>query len=321
MRNVLVRGRRAFTLVELLVVIGIIAVLVSLLLPALNKAREAASRAVCLSNLHQLNTMFRMYGNMYNDTYVGCGDSIDNATAATYSNLDMRLSYYIARGTGGMAYPDGDTVSTANPKGVRWQGQGLIYAAGLMKIESADLPVSDSTPGRMFYCPSQTNNFHSFNFPGTAGGANPWPPTAPSGVRSSYMQRANDLAEPGYSLQWGMRADIPPGGSSALEPWQHENAGSALPGYTSIPPAGKRVAKLPKIAKLKNQAVYADLFYDILRIRGAHVRVINVLYANGAAKTIPLDMFKPEMDAQTFAVGTVARNDACRNIWKRLDQL
>ena len=52
---------RAFTLVELLVVVGLIAVLVALLLPALGKAREQARRVNCMSNLRQLTTAWLAY--------------------------------------------------------------------------------------------------------------------------------------------------------------------------------------------------------------------------------------------------------------------
>ena len=140
------RSRKAFTLIELLVVIAIIAILIGLLLPAVQKVREAAARTRCQNNLHQLALGIHGFHDVNGYFPQGGGDEtggVENPAIRTFFfSWTFHIYPYIEQGPLYSMAPVRDPFIDVNTV----PGGGAI------------LQTLDRSMVKIFYCPSRRGN-------------------------------------------------------------------------------------------------------------------------------------------------------------------
>jgi len=145
LRNAVRRLQQAFTLIELLVVIAIIAILVGLLLPAIQKVREAANRMSCQNNLHQIAIANHNYHDSYQ--YFPYARKVDQDQSFTWYHQILPFMENKGIYDGFLLLNQPNTVIDHGNE----NGNGVNI--GLPTTQDY---VSRSTTIKTFYCPSDT---------------------------------------------------------------------------------------------------------------------------------------------------------------------
>lgn len=215
-----VHPSRGFTLVELLVVIAIIGILVSLMLPAIQAARESARRTQCQNNLKQIGVALQMY---HDAVKVFPPGSLIMDDGYSWGAQMMLLPYLEQR----WAY-----------ESVNFRSTGASYE--IKALQAAKAPDPTSQPFKVLICPSDPRGFYRL----LSGPTGPYPNTGDCGLLypGSYLGVAGDKegVDPSLPINKCWYSGGIDNGSGLFYDFSRTNIASVLDGASHTMAFGER---------------------------------------------------------------------------------
>ena len=280
MFSFLPRSRRGFTLIELLVVIAIIAILIGLLLPAVQKVREAAARMKCSNNLKQMGIALHAYHDA-NNAFPGGGSNNVVYGGQTWTNSALSTS---VSGTPPI-------YSNANSGG--WAFQILPYLEQGNLYSNTNQQIICGTPVPVYFCPSRRPP--QKNSPGGMAGIDYYG----NAYNMANASPGNGLIRPFSAARVGMLA-ITDGTSNTIAIAEKNLCLPTLgndctdgPSYTwGVDGGGSGNWDTTTLTNNHNFAPQADLKSNSNCSQGthgfgsSHTNLFNAMYADGSVKSV-----------------------------------
>jgi len=280
---------RGFTLIELLVVVAIIALLISLLLPSLGRAREQSRRTACAAKLHAIATGFQIYASEADQWCpIGANPSVSTGSGNQIDTRDSSFLVYWQK---------------TSPTVADFIGIGHVWQVGGVQDQKA------------FFCPTGTLNMPSDWLPGPK---NPlWPPSTTDGV---VPVTSNTDAFGMYAVRPIPPALLPNRGGAGFTYLKWRNpAATELP-YFYVDSVNCQV---PRMIDMAQSAIASDLMCGSVYLDRTHVDGVNVAYANGSVRWVARREFDSFLSTKAIGAPWSAGSDMDNNItpiWKIFDK-